>query len=69
MCKFLNNNNSFNSYLCIELQVNFIFVLVVKRSADLHIEAKFAQFSGKGITEIDIVNLEDTVPFEKSKAQ
>lgn len=41
----------------------------MKRSADLHVEAKFAQFSGKGITEIDIVNLEDTELFEKAKAQ
>lgn len=46
-----------------------VFVSVVKRSAELHQEAKFAQFSGKGITEIDIINLEDTVPYEKTKVQ
>lgn len=39
---------------------------VVKRSAELNSEAKFAQFSGKGITEIDIVNLDDVENFEKN---
>lgn len=48
---------------------NVICFPVVKRSADLHVEAKFAQFSGKGITEFDIVNLEDTEPYEQAKVQ
>lgn len=39
---------------------------VVKRSADLHTEAKFAQFSGKGITEFDIINLEDAQAYEEA---
>lgn len=39
--------------------------LVVKRSADLHSEAKFAQFAGKGITEFDIVNLDEVYAYEK----
>lgn len=38
---------------------------VVKRSADLHPEAKFAQFAGNGVTEFDIVNLEDVLEYEK----
>ncbi|CAH0556542.1 unnamed protein product [Brassicogethes aeneus] len=38
---------------------------VVKRSADLHDEAKFAQFAGKGITEVDIINLEDITEYER----
>lgn len=41
---------------------------VVKRSADLGSEAKFAQFSGKGITEIDIVNIEDAKAYEDQQA-
>ncbi|CAG9813982.1 unnamed protein product [Phaedon cochleariae] len=39
---------------------------VVKRSADLHTDAKFAQFAGKGITQIDIMNLEEVYNYEKS---
>ncbi|KAI4464262.1 integral transmembrane protein 2 [Holotrichia oblita] len=39
---------------------------VVKRSADLHTEAKFAQFSGKGITEFDIINLEEAQAYEEA---
>ena len=42
---------------------------VVKRSADLHTEAKFAQFSGRGITEYDIMNLEEVQEYEKSGVQ
>jgi len=38
---------------------------VVKRSADLHVEAKFAQFSGNKITEFDIVNMDELMEFEK----
>lgn len=52
-------------YLSIYIHViNLYFVSVVKRSADLHTEAKFAQFSGKGITEFDIINLEEAKTFE-----
>ncbi|KAL3280620.1 hypothetical protein HHI36_003857 [Cryptolaemus montrouzieri] len=40
---------------------------IEKRSADLNSEAKFSQFSGKGITEIKIVNLNDVENYEKSK--
>lgn len=40
------------------------FLLVVKRSADLHSEARFAQFAGKGITEFDIVNLDEVIAYE-----
>ncbi|XP_044268613.1 integral membrane protein 2A [Tribolium madens] len=38
---------------------------VVKRSADLHVQAKFAQFSGNKITEFDILNFEDVQDYEK----
>ncbi|XP_018576588.1 integral membrane protein 2C [Anoplophora glabripennis] len=38
---------------------------VVKRSANLQPEAKFAQFAGNGITEFDIVNLEEVLAYEK----
>ena len=44
----------------------FFFVVVVKRSADLHVQAKFAQFSGNKITEYDIFNLEDVLEYEKN---
>lgn len=47
----------------------FFFFTVVKRSAELHTEAKFAQFSGKGITEFDIVNIEDVEKFESAKSK
>lgn len=52
-----------------QVKMYVVFLSVVKRSADLHVEAKFAQFSGKGITEVDIVNLEDIATFEKAKLQ
>lgn len=39
---------------------------MVKRSASFEAEAKFAQFSGKKITEIDIVNMDDVIEYEKS---
>lgn len=39
---------------------------VVKRSAELNAEAKFAQFSGNGITEIDIINFSDVENYEKN---
>lgn len=42
---------------------------VVKRSAELHPEVKFAQFAGKGIVEFDIVNMEDADAYEKSLKQ
>lgn len=38
---------------------------VVKRSANLQPEAKFAQFAGKGITEIDLINLDEVVAYER----
>jgi integral membrane protein 2B len=38
---------------------------VVKRSADLHVQAKFAQYGGKDITEFDIVNFDDVEDYEK----
>nr|CAH7758552.1 unnamed protein product [Callosobruchus chinensis] len=41
---------------------------VVKRSADLHSEAKFAQFAGKGITEFDIMNFDDVLAYEKESS-
>lgn len=44
--------------------LNGVTISVVKRSADLHTEAKFAQFSGKGITEFDIINLEEAQAYE-----
>uniref|UniRef100_A0A6M2DHU4 Integral membrane protein 2 n=1 Tax=Xenopsylla cheopis TaxID=163159 RepID=A0A6M2DHU4_XENCH len=40
---------------------------VFKRSIDLHENAKFAQYAGLGITELDIVNIEDAWDHEKSK--
>ncbi|XP_022903049.2 integral membrane protein 2B [Onthophagus taurus] len=40
---------------------------VVKRSAELHTQAKFAQFSGKGITEFDLVNFDDVLAYEESQ--
>ncbi|XP_074032775.1 integral membrane protein 2A isoform X2 [Leptinotarsa decemlineata] len=39
---------------------------VVKRSADLLSEAKFAQFAGKGITQFNIVNLEEVQAYERA---
>lgn len=67
------NTNNANFFLKAIKKFNvplfFLFVSVVKRSADLHEEAKFAQFSGKGITEIDIVNLEDAASFEQANPQ
>lgn len=44
-----------------------MIVSVVKRSADLESEGKFAQFSGKSITEIDIVNIAELVAFEQNQ--
>lgn len=41
---------------------------VEKRSADLENGAKFAQFSGKSITEFDIINLGQVIEYEKSLA-
>ncbi|KAG5888947.1 hypothetical protein JTB14_012206 [Gonioctena quinquepunctata] len=38
---------------------------VVKRSADPHSEAKFAQFAGKGITQFNIMNLKDVEEYER----
>ncbi|KAJ8975993.1 hypothetical protein NQ317_006290, partial [Molorchus minor] len=37
--------------------INDTKTIVVKRSAELHPEAKFAEFAGKGITEFDIIEL------------
>lgn len=37
----------------------------MKRSANLEPEAKFAQFAGNGITEFDIVNLDEVLAYEK----
>ncbi|XP_017784330.1 PREDICTED: integral membrane protein 2B [Nicrophorus vespilloides] len=42
---------------------------VVKRSADLHDEAKFAQFSGNGIMEFDIINFHEVEAYENSLKQ
>lgn len=43
--------------------------IVVKRSAvEPHDEVKFAQFSGKGITEFDIVNFDEVESFEKNNS-
>ncbi|KAG5898942.1 hypothetical protein JTB14_004665 [Gonioctena quinquepunctata] len=38
---------------------------VVKRSADPHSEAKFAQFAGKGITQFNIINLKEVEEYER----
>lgn len=38
-----------------------------KRSIDLHENAKFAQYAGNGITELDIMNIEDAWAHEMSK--
>ncbi|XP_060518831.1 uncharacterized protein LOC132697385 [Cylas formicarius] len=40
---------------------------VVKRSAMLHSEAKFAQFAGRGILELDIMNLDDVLNYEEQQ--
>lgn len=37
-----------------------------KRSADLDNGAKFAQFSGKNIMEVDILNLAEVIEYEKN---
>lgn len=38
---------------------------VVKRSADLSKEAKYAHFAGKGIIEVDFVNMDEVNAYEK----
>lgn len=43
------------------------YILVWKRSADLENNAKFAQFSGHGIQEYDITNMEEVNNYEKVK--
>lgn len=41
-----------------------VFFLVVKRSAELDSDAKFAQFAGTGIMELDIINFDDVKRYE-----
>ncbi|CAH1113819.1 unnamed protein product [Psylliodes chrysocephalus] len=39
---------------------------VVKRSASYNSDVKFANFAGQGISQIEIVNLDDVIAYEKS---
>ncbi|KAK9882514.1 hypothetical protein WA026_021861 [Henosepilachna vigintioctopunctata] len=69
----LQDTKDIGAYIAQECQGMPIYKLekdfsrVVKRSAELDSGAKFAQFAGKGITEIDIVNFSDVEKYEKGE--
>lgn len=70
----LNDTSEIGQYIASECEKMPIYKLekyvggLVKRSAQLSSEAKFGQFAGKGILEVDIVNMDSLLDYEKEKS-
>lgn len=69
----ITNTTDIGIYIATECENMPIYKLekfvggVVKRSAQPNSEVKFGQFAGKGILELDIVNMDDVLAYEKQQ--